>query len=719
MHHRLVLNRSLATTMAIGIALVVSSLSFPLVAGLSVVSAQEVKLVERDPTDSTVVDDVPFQLGQPSRTDRSVAIVIAQLMPRNHVSAKRLDDEISERALDLFVDSLDPLKLYFYKSDIDEFARSATIIDDMVKNGDLNLAFDIFNRFIQRVDERVAIAQQLLNSDFDFTTNEQIVIDPKNAQYAENPAEATDRWRRQIKYALLDLKDEGKEIEEAKQTLRGRYGRYARRWKKTDSEDLVEMYLTAVTMAYDPHSTYMAPGTLDDFQISMRLNLDGIGAQLREKDGNTQITRIIPGGAADKHGKLQPDDIIVKVGQGAEGPADNSDMVDIVEMPLNDVVDLIRGKAGTTVRLGVRKGGVGDMEVYRIVRARIELEESAARGEVIEHQSPDGSGTMKIGYINLPSFYLDMEKAREDTDDFRSSTRDVARILEDFKRQGVDGVVLDLSKNGGGSLTEAINLTGLFIDKGPVVQVKNSDGSVQQYSDDIAGTAWSGPLVVLTSKFSASASEILAGAIKDYRRGIIVGDPQTHGKGTVQTLMDLSQALFRNNREKFGALKVTLQQFYLPDGESTQLEGVAADLVLPSITQKMDVGESDLKYALKHDKVPQARHTLYNLVPQDLLGSLRQSSMSRIQKDDEFTDLLRRVKLYVEQKELNSVSLAEDEFMARRKELDAQKEEEEEALEAEINGEKIYRDNFYNREVLNIAADYVEGLRKQNLARKN
>ncbi|MDA8746206.1 S41 family peptidase, partial [Rubripirellula amarantea] len=511
MHHRLVLNRSLATTMAIGIALVVSSLSFPLVAGLSVVSAQEVKLVERDPTDSTVVDDVPFQLGQPSRTDRSVAIVIAQLMPRNHVSAKRLDDEISERALDLFVDSLDPLKLYFYKSDIDEFARSATIIDDMVKNGDLNLAFDIFNRFIQRVDERVAIAQQLLNSDFDFTTNEQIVIDPKNAQYAENPAEATDRWRRQIKYALLDLKDEGKEIEEAKQTLRGRYGRYARRWKKTDSEDLVEMYLTAVTMAYDPHSTYMAPGTLDDFQISMRLNLDGIGAQLREKDGNTQITRIIPGGAADKHGKLQPDDIIVKVGQGAEGPADNSDMVDIVEMPLNDVVDLIRGKAGTTVRLGVRKGGVGDMEVYRIVRARIELEESAARGEVIEHQSPDGSGTMKIGYINLPSFYLDMEKAREDTDDFRSSTRDVARILEDFKRQGVDGVVLDLSKNGGGSLTEAINLTGLFIDKGPVVQVKNSDGSVQQYSDDIAGTAWSGPLVVLTSKFSASASEILAG----------------------------------------------------------------------------------------------------------------------------------------------------------------------------------------------------------------
>ena len=277
--------------------------------------------------------------------------------------------------------------------------------------------------------------------------------------------------------------------------------------------------------------------------------------------------------------------------------------------------------------------------------------------------------------------------------------------------------MLDLSKNGGGSLTEAINLTGLFIDRGPVVQVKNSDGSVQQYSDQERGTSWDGPLVVMTSMFSASASEIFAGAIKDYGRGIVVGDPATHGKGTVQTLMDLGQQMFRNNRMNYGALKVTLQQFYLPDGDSTQRKGVAADIVLPSITAKMDIGEADLKYALEHDKVNPARHDVYGMVPPDLIGQLRQASMNRVEKDGEFADLLRRVELYVSQKELNSVSLNEAEFMARRKQLDAQKEEEEEELDRQLNTDVIYRDNFYNREVINIAHEYIEGLRKQNLAK--
>jgi carboxyl-terminal processing protease len=459
----------------------------------------------------------------------------------------------------------------------------------------------------------------------------------------------------------------------------------------------------------------MSPGTLKDFSIMMSLNLDGIGAQLREKDGNTVITRVIPGGAAAKHGKLTTDDVIVSVGQGEEG-----EMVDIVEMPLNDVVDKIRGKAGTLVRLGVKKGGVGDVVIYKIVRAKIQLEESAARGKIIEHEPADGQiGKLKIGYINLPSFYLDMDNAKKGKADFRSSTRDVQRILEDFKTQDVDGVVLDLSKNGGGSLTEAINLTGLFIDRGPVVQVKNSDGSVQQYSDDNRGTTWDGPLVVLTSKFSASASEILAGAIRDYRRGIVVGDPATHGKGTVQTLMDLGQTLFHSDRIKLGALKVTLQQFYLPDGESTQRTGVPADVLLPSITSHMDVGESDLKFALEHDKVKSAKHVLYNMVPAGLIETIRKNSMERVKSNEEFNDLLRRVGIYVKQKEQNTVSLNEEKFMARRKELDSEKEEEEEALEASLSGEEIYHDNFYNQEVINIAHDYVEGLRQQNLARAN
>lgn len=654
----------------------------------------------------------PVKIEQPSPQDRQVARVIAQLMPRHHVSARTVDDEISKRALKLFISSLDPLKLYFYQSDVDEFGRNSTLIDDMVRQGDLSLSYRIFERFIERVDQRVSVAMDLLKGDFNFDVDETIIIDPDAALYATNPDEARDRWRRQIKYAMLDLKDEGKESAEAVETLRGRYSRYARRWRKTDADDLMEMYLSAVTMGYDPHSTYMAPSTLDDFEISMRLNLDGIGAQLREKDGNTVITRVIPGGAAAKHGKLQTDDVIVNVGQDEQGP-----VVDIVEMPLTDVVALIRGKAGTVVRLGVKKGGVGDVETLRIVRARIELAESAARGEIIEHAVPGENGApLKIGYINLPSFYLDMEKAKKGDADFRSSTRDVQRLLADFKRRGVDGVVLDLSKNGGGSLTEAINLTGLFIDRGPVVQVKNSDGSVQQYSDDQRGTTWDGPLVVMTSKFSASASEILAGAIKDYRRGIVVGDPQTHGKGTVQTLMDLGQTLFGSNRMNLGALKVTLQQFYLPDGQSTQRLGVPADIILPSITAKMDVAEGDLKYALEHDTVKQARHALYNMKPGDVLESIRKRSMDRVTTNEEFVDLLRRVNIYVKQKEQNTVSLDEGDFMARRKELDSQKEEEDEALETQVGSEKIYRESFYNDEVLNVTYDYIQGLRKRNLA---
>lgn len=654
----------------------------------------------------------PVVMAKPPARDGRVARLIAALMPRNHISAQGLNDTISERALALFVNSLDPMKLYFYQSDIDEFDRSKDQIDNMVQNGDLGLAYEIFRRFIQRVDERVAVALELLDGEFDFTKDEAIIIDPEAAQFAKTPEEARDRWRRQIKYAILDLKDEGKEGQEVTDQLRRRYSRYARRWRQTDSDDLLEMFLTSVTTAYDPHSTYMSPGTLDDFQIQMSLNLDGIGAQLREKDGNTVVTRVIPGGAAAKHGKLTTDDVIVTVGQGEDG-----EMVDIVEMPLTDVVDLIRGKAGTLVRLGVKPGGVGNVEEYKIVRARIELEESAARGEVIEHNQPGSNKALKIGYINLPSFYLDMESARQDKRDFRSSTRDVRRILMDFQQKGVDGVVLDLSKNGGGSLTEAINLTGLFIDRGPVVQVKNSDGSIQQYADEENGTAWDGPLVVMTSKFSASASEIFAGAIQDYGRGIVVGDPATHGKGTVQTLMDLGQQLFAHNRANYGALKVTLQQFYLPDGQSTQLKGVPADIVLPSITAKMDVAEGDLKYALEHDVVNAAKHDVYSMVPADLLGDLRKRSEERVAKDTEFTDLLRRIASYVTQKEQDSISLEENAFMARRKELDAQKEEEEEHLEAQLSDEVIYRDNFYNREILNITHDYIEGLQKQNLAK--
>lgn len=643
--------------------------------------------------------------------DSLVSRLVMQLLPKRHISGRKVDDEISARALDIYLKALDPMKLYFEQADIDEFAKFKTQIDDLTLRGDLSPAYQVFTRYLSRVNDRLKLAQELLSEEFEFTSPDKIVTDPKATAFAKNAAEVRDRWLQQIKFNILDLKDEGKTVEEAREQLQRRYARYARRWAQTDSDEILELYLSSITMAYDPHTTYMSPSSLNDFNIQMRLNLEGIGAALREKDGSTVVSSVIPGGAADRDGRLKEDDHIVSVGQALDG-----EMVDIIEMPLKQVVGLIRGKSGTIVKLGVKKGGAGETETFEITRSQVQLEDSAARGKVIEHAVPGSDQKLKIGYINLPSFYLDMEGARQNTADFRSSTRDVRRLLEGFKAQGVDGVVLDLSRNGGGSLTEAISLTGLFIDRGPVVQVKNSNGSVQDYADDEAGVAWDGPLLVMTSKLSASASEILAGAIKDYRRGIMVGDPTTHGKGTVQTLMDLGREMFRNDRTNFGALKVTLQQFYLPDGDSTQLSGVAADVILPSIIAEMDISESDLDYALPHDRVPQVRHQVYDMVPANLLESLRQRSTGRVGQDSEFLDLLRRRDLYIQQKQEKTISLVEDEFVQRRKNLDAQKEEEKESLQDEENKEVIYRDYYYNKEVLNIAADYILGLREQNLA---
>ncbi|MCC9600135.1 carboxy terminal-processing peptidase [Stieleria sp. JC731] len=675
-------------------------------------------------TDSVVAQDTPLATDgsyQSSVQDRLIAKIISRRMERFHVSGDKLDDRISERALDLFIERFDPLKLYFYQSDIDEFKKEKDSIDDMVKMGDLQLAYKVFKRYIDRVDERVDVALELLDTEFDYDKDEYIIVDADETKFATTPEEARERWRRQIKYTLLDLRDSDNdspdddadanaEEEDPRDVLRRRYQRYARRFKTYSSDDLLEAYLTAVTSAFDPHSSYMSPSTYNDFLISMRLKLQGIGAALREKDGKTVVMQVIPGGAADLDKRLQADDIIVTVGQGDDGP-----MVDIVEMPLKEVVSMIRGNAGTIVRLGVKPGGKGETKVYKIKRANVELATSAARGQVIDHTMEDGT-TRKVGFINLPSFYMDMDGARENRPDFRSSTRDVRNILMDFKSKGVEGVVIDLSRNGGGSLTEAINLTGLFIDRGPVVQVKDSNDDVQQYNDEDSGTVWSGPLVVLTSKFSASASEIFAGAIQDYHRGIIVGDPATHGKGTVQTLMNLAEGLFTTNRDNYGALKVTLQQFYLPDGKSTQRDGVSADIILPSFTQNFDVAEGDLPYALEADRINGVRHDIYKFVPAGLLTELRQKSEARVQGDDEFLDRIRRIALFIKQKEEKRVPLNEEEFLARRKQLDAQKEQEKEELNQQSDQE-VFRDDFYNREVLSILSDYITGLQRQQLVK--
>lgn len=656
---------------------------------------------------------LPADLVSPRPNDRHVTHVVTSLIRTEHLSKHPLDDEISERGMSTFLNSLDPMKMYFYQSDYDEFMLQQDRLDDMLKEKDISFAYTVLQRFLTRVDERVALIDELLKQDFDFTLDEKIITDPDEVSYPKDAQEAKERWRKRIKFDLLVLKGDEMTGDEAIEKIERRYHSFAHRMRQTDADELLEMYLTAITSSYDPHTTYMSPSSLENFRILMRLNLEGIGAALQMMDGYTKVTKVIPGGAADKHGKLKPEDRIVSVGQG-----ENGEMVDVVDMKLSDVVDLIRGKAGTVVRLGVKPPDGGETKIYSITRATIELKDSEARAEVIEEGKRLDSAPMKVGVIDLPSFYMDMEAAREGAEDFKSTTRDVRKILEGFNENNVDVVVLDLRRNGGGSLTEAINLTGLFIDYGPVVQVKDSGGRVQQYEDTDRGMVWKGPLVVVTSKFSASASEILAGAIQDYQRGLVVGDESTHGKGTVQSLLDLGSQLFRiPNPPNLGALKITMQQFYRPNGDSTQKRGVLADIQLPSITNYMDVSESDLDYALDFDRIAPARYSRVEMVTPQLVQSLASQSQARMSESEDFAKLLRNIERYKTQKEKKSVTLNEEQFFAERKELDADKEDEKQFEEqANADDEVVHRD-FYFDEVLLIAEDYVRLLEHNRLAR--
>jgi carboxyl-terminal processing protease len=677
-----------------------------------------------------------------------VAKLVTKLMQDDHLSNRPLDDQISQRAFDLFVKSLDPMKVYFAQSDIDEFAVWRTDLDDEMKRGDFTAAFAIFRRFLQRVDQRTETAVRMVDSEHDFTVKEEMVTDSDMLTFATTEEEAVEKWRKRIKYSLLVFRDdesrkdkdadEEGEVSETKETddaeaeadgeskevkkiekkdpkdvLRKRYRSFARRMHQTNAEEVIEMFVTAVTNAFDPHTTYMSSKTFENFRILLSLQLEGIGATLSmTDDGYTVIKSIVPGGACDTQGGIKVEDKIVAVAQGNEDGTKiykklydihGGEQVDVVGMKLDEVVGMIRGKAGTVVRLSVISENSEEIHTVKISREKIKLEDSAAKGAIFEEGTREDGSPKKIGVIDLPSFYADMSGKLGG----RRTTVDVERILNDFNSKNVDAVVLDLRRNGGGSLKEAIDLTGLFIDEGTVVQVKDSYDQITKYEDETPGLSWDKPVIVLTSKFSASASEILAGALQDYGRGIIVGDTTTHGKGTVQSLLDLNQivANIRDPPNTYGALKITMQQFYRPSGESTQLRGVLADLVLPSLSDKMDVGESDLEYAVEFDKIPQASHDMYQLASPQVKDTLRSKSLQRIDSSEDFAKRRRQIENYVSQKALKKVSLNEEEFMARREELSAEKEDEK-TIEA-LDKNEIERD-FFMDEVLKITSDYVE-----------
>src|SRR5262245_17426636 len=435
----------------------------------------------------------------PSANDRTVTRLVKSNM-KEHLTKHALDDEISRRGLDQFLKYIDGRKMYFYQSDVDEFRQRRNDLDDMINAGDVSFAYTVFNRFLKRVDERLATALQLLSEDLDFEADDVLVADPDKLAYLASADEARERWRKQIKYDTLNLKADKSNKEDIRTRLRRRYQSRAREHHQTDSNELLEMFLTAITSSFDPHTTYMAPVTLKNFDIAIGLQLEGIGAQLKMSDGYTVIDKLIPGGPADKNGMLKAGDRVVSVGQGDEG-----EVVDVVDMKLNDVVSKIRGRANTVVRLVVLPETGGEPKTVKITRAKIELKDQEANGVIIEDGRKADGSPFKIGVINLPSFYMDMRGERNGTDDYKSCTRDVQRILADFNRKGVDALVLDLRKNGGGSLNEAISLTGLFIEQGPVVQVKDPDGQIHPYEDNDRNIAWRGPMVVMVSKLSASA----------------------------------------------------------------------------------------------------------------------------------------------------------------------------------------------------------------------
>lgn len=645
----------------------------------------------------------------PTAQDRQVAKAVTSLLRRGHLSGHALDDEMSQRCLKTFLKTIDPMKLYFYQADVDRFTQNQNQLDDLLADkGDVGFAYVVYDTLLKRVDERIAVIDELLGETPDFAVEEDMVVDPDAATYAATPEEARDRWRKRIKYDLLVLKGEKKEGPEAIEKLKRRYHGIAKRLHQTDRDELLEMYLTAMTSSFDPHTTYMSAKTLDNFEIIMRLNLEGIGAALSFTDGYTVVSKIIPGGAADKDGRLKPEDRVVGVGQGESG-----EIVDVVDMNLSDVVEKIRGQAGSIVRLQVIPVGQTVPVIYNITRAKIELKDSEARAQVVTDGQRSNGQPYKIGVIDLPSFYMDMEGARQRIPDFKSTTRDVRRILAEFRDQGVDAVVMDLRRNGGGSLTEAIGLTGLFINEGPVVQVKGADGQVQHYDDTERGVDWDGPLVVLISKLSASASEIFAGAIQDYGRGIIIGDHTTHGKGTVQTLRELGRELFVGpNAPQLGALKITMQKFYRPSGDSTQKRGVVADIELPSMTTHLDVGEADLDYAMEFDRVPATPYRKVNMVDNPMLAQLRETSRARCEKSTDFQKLAKNIERYEAQKQRKTVTLEEKKFLAERAELNAEKEEEKQ-LQEEQGGTKpvVSSDDYHIKEAVNVTLDYLRLVR--------
>jgi carboxyl-terminal processing protease len=594
---------------------------------------------------------------------------VSELLERAHYSKQKLDDRMSKQLLKNYLERWDYNHLFFTQKDVDEFnAKYATTLDDDLRVGNVQPATKIFEVYKKRVEDRVAKVKEQVKGTFDFSSERAVELNRLKAPWPKDEAEADQIWKDRIEGEMLDRRLSNDKVDSPEKVLNRRYDQLLRNIREQGAEDVIASFLSVLAETYDPHSEYLSRSQLDSFNINMSLQLVGIGAVLTSDEGYAKIRELVPGGPAAEDGRIKVGDRISAVAQ------DKEEFVETADLKLDKVVEMIRGKEDTVVRLKVIPGNATDpseRKIIEITRKKVKLKEQEAKAEIIERPMPDGS-KQRLGWIILPSFYADMQHSGKDG--AKSTTKDVLALLERLKKENIDGLVMDLRRNGGGSLEEAVNLTGLFIKRGPVVQVQDSNGRTTKLSDKDLGTlTYDGPMVVLTNKLSASASEIFAAALQDYNRAVVVGDSSTFGKGTVQTMVELANivplSLTGNaTGNEAGALKLTIQKFFRVSGGSTQLEGVRSDIKLPSLWDQTDIGESALKGPLPYTTIKEAS---YDKVDKDLFkDELKRRSSARVGADEEFRWVMEDIDRSKKRIAENKVTLNEK---SRRSELDDEK----------------------------------------------
>jgi carboxyl-terminal processing protease len=590
----------------------------------------------------------------------AIASNVAKLIEELHYSLPNLDNSLSSAILDRYLDTLDGNRMYFTASDVATFNRLRYELDDRTRTGDLQPVFDIFNLFRRRAGERVDVAVALLETEPDYTLDESFQWDRSELPWPSTEAELDEVWRKNVKSDGLRLILTGKTWPEAAEILKDRYERSYRRITQLTSDDVFETYMNAVAHNMDPHSSYLSPRQSEEYRIQMSLSYDGIGASLQLEDDYVKVMNIIPGGPAQIDGQLKPEDRITAVGE------EGSEPIDVIGWRLDDVVQKIRGPGGTRVRLQILPAGAapGSPEkIIELVRDKIKLEEQAAKKDTLETQF--NGKTYRIGVITVPSFYQDFAARSRGDDDYTSTSRDVTKLLNEFKTEGIDGLVMDLRANGGGHLSEATELSGLFIERGPIVQLRETRGTIQQLDDPTQTAIYSGPLGVLVDRYSASASEIFAAAIQDYDRGVIIGQ-QTFGKGSVQNLFPLDRLMRGTDN---GQLTLTIGKYYRVTGESTQHRGVIPDIELPSMVDVETVGESTRETALPWDRIQPTRFRPSTAVA-PYIEDLRDHQQSRAANDPDFGYLLSDIAAFKEVNAQKSVSLNLEARIAENKRLE-------------------------------------------------